>query len=602
MLTSAEQPELDREGGRSRFTARHALWALIGVSTILRLVWAGSVGAAFDEPYYIQYIQHPSFGYFDHPPMVALVGAIGLALTGDAFSVFGLRLGFILLFGGSTWLLARLTGRFFGERTAFLAALALNATGYFGMAVSTIAQPDGPLLFFWLLTLDRLAVAIDEPDRLVPWLGVGLAWGGAMLSKYHAVLLPVGALLHIVFWPEARRCLRRPGPYVAAAIGSIMFAPVIAWNATHGWASFLFQAGRASASRQLRLDQLGAALGTEALFLFPWLWIVMALLLVKLIRRGPRSWEKSESFLIWQAVPALVLFHAIAAQTRIMPYWPLFGFIALLPLLGRAWAEGLNTRPAVYRKWIPAVALFPVLLAVLLTAQARFGLLEDRQGRLLGLIAPKHDPSADLVCWEQVASELERRGLLSEPGTFLFTDSWERSAGLALATRGKIPVACYHVEARSYSFWSRPEDWVGRDGIFVESVRVPGVVSNYRPFFARYESIGSVRVVRRGVFLREVYLYRGTNQAGPFPFDGRFRDLAERRKIPRGSGAGLAVPTLAAGMTHSIDRRPTRAEPVARNDSIPSFSQRHLVHGSICDDAAMKPFFMPGMKHRHDAR
>jgi 4-amino-4-deoxy-L-arabinose transferase-like glycosyltransferase len=111
------------------------------------------------------------------------------------------------------------------------------------MAVATIAQPDGPLLFFWLLTLDRLSVALEDPDRLAPWLGVGLAWGGAMLSKYHAVLLPAGVLLHMVLWPQARRCLRAPGPYLAAAIGLMLFAPVILWNATHGWASFLFQGG-----------------------------------------------------------------------------------------------------------------------------------------------------------------------------------------------------------------------------------------------------------------------------------------------------------------------------------------------------------------------
>ena len=65
-----------------------------------------------------------------------------------------------------------------------------------------------------------------------------------MLSKYHAVLLPVGALLHIVCWPQARQALRKPGPYIASAIGLILFAPVIAWNASHGWASFAFQGGR----------------------------------------------------------------------------------------------------------------------------------------------------------------------------------------------------------------------------------------------------------------------------------------------------------------------------------------------------------------------
>ena len=540
MLTPAERPVLDRECEESGVKIRHALWALIAISTILRLVWAASLGAAYDEPYYFQYIQHPALGYFDHPPMVALVGAFGLTLTGDAFSVFGLRVGFIILFAGSTWLIARLTARFYGQKAGVLAALTLSASGYFGMAVGTIAQPDGPLLFFWLLTLDRLAVALDDPDRLLPWLGVGAAWGGAMLSKYHAVLLPVGALLHIIFWPQARRCLRKPGPYLAAAIGLMMFAPVIAWNATHDWASFLFQGGRASISHQLRLDELGATLGIEALYLFPWFWIALVVLLIKLIRRGPRAWDKHESFLMWQAAPALLLFHVIAAQRWIMPYWPLFGFIALMPLLGQAWAEGLKTRRRQLRRWIVAVAVFPILLAALVSAQARFGLFEDRQGRLLGLIAPKHDMTPDTIYWDEVASELDRRGLLSEPRTFLFTDSWDRSAGLALATRGKARVACYNIEPRSYGFWSRPEDWVGRDGIFVESVRAPGAISNYKWFFARYESIGSVRIVRRGVFIREVYLYRGTNQTWPFPFDGRFRNLARRPKPERSSPTRLA--------------------------------------------------------------
>ena len=134
----------------------------------------------------------------------------------------------------------------------------------------------------------------------------------------------------------------------------------------------------------------------------------------------------------------------------------------------------------------------------------------------------------ELVERADVASELERRGLLSEPRTFLFTDSWDRSAGLALATRGKVPVACYHLEPRGYLFWSRPEDWVGRDGIFIESVRAPGALSRYHRFFTRYEPIGSVPIVRRGVFLREVYLYRGTDQICPFPFDGRFQKRAQR--------------------------------------------------------------------------
>ena len=105
-----------------------------------------------------------------------------------------MRFGFIARFGCSTWLLAKLTSRYYGKWAGFLAALALNLTGYYGLAAATFALPDGPLLFFWLLTIDRLTVALDDPDRqsLKPWVWVGLAWGGALLSKYHAVLIPLG--------------------------------------------------------------------------------------------------------------------------------------------------------------------------------------------------------------------------------------------------------------------------------------------------------------------------------------------------------------------------------------------------------------------------
>jgi 4-amino-4-deoxy-L-arabinose transferase-like glycosyltransferase len=142
------------------------------------------------------------------------------------------------------------------------------------------ALPDGPLLFFWLLTLDRLARALESPRGHWPWVVVGLAWGCALLSKYHAVFLPVGALLYLAIEPSARSWLRRPGPYLAVAIGLAVFSPVIGWNAAHGWASFAFQGGRALGPLQLRPGKLAMALLGQAAYLFPWMWGALAAVLV----------------------------------------------------------------------------------------------------------------------------------------------------------------------------------------------------------------------------------------------------------------------------------------------------------------------------------
>ena len=151
--------------------------------------------------------------------MMAWVEMAGLALSGNRASAWALRIGFIVLFAGSTWLLARLTSRYYGEWAGFLAAFALNVTGYYGLAASMFALPDGPLLFFWLLTIDRLSVALEEPDRggSGPGSGSGLAWGGAMLSKYHAVFIPMGRCLYAPApSPDAGAWLVQAGPLLGA--------------------------------------------------------------------------------------------------------------------------------------------------------------------------------------------------------------------------------------------------------------------------------------------------------------------------------------------------------------------------------------------------
>ena len=149
-------------------TARRALWMVIGTSLVLRLAMAASLGAYTNEAYYYLYSNNLDWGYFDHPPMVGVMAALGLRLAGGISPIFGLRVVFVFLFAGSSWILARLTGRLFGAWAGVMAVLGLNATIFYGIKVGTLAEPDGPLLFFWLLTLDRLWVALDDPRRTRP--------------------------------------------------------------------------------------------------------------------------------------------------------------------------------------------------------------------------------------------------------------------------------------------------------------------------------------------------------------------------------------------------------------------------------------------------
>jgi len=61
----------------------------------LRLVAAAFTPITFDEAYYWMWSKHLAGGYYDHPPMVALLIRLGTLIAGD--TELGVRLVSILL-------------------------------------------------------------------------------------------------------------------------------------------------------------------------------------------------------------------------------------------------------------------------------------------------------------------------------------------------------------------------------------------------------------------------------------------------------------------------------------------------------------------------
>ena len=97
--------------------------------------------------------------------------------------------------------------------------LALPLVGFNSMFITT----DAPLLCFWCAALWALSHAL-QTDRLSYWLLVGVFSGFGLMSKYSmAILLPAAALL-LLWVPEYRCFVRRPGPYGSDCRGSVIFA------------------------------------------------------------------------------------------------------------------------------------------------------------------------------------------------------------------------------------------------------------------------------------------------------------------------------------------------------------------------------------------
>lgn len=503
-----------------------ALAILIAVTTILRLIWAAGMGLCNDEAYHYLFTVHPDWSYFDHPPMTMCIEWLGLSICGGWVHPLSLRLGFVLLMAGSSWVLARLTTRWYGAWAGFFAALLLNLTIYYG-AAGAFALPDAPLLFFGLLTIWALAAAlIDRPGRTLPWVWVGLAFAGALLSKYHAIFFPLAVFAFILFTPAARPVLLRPGPYLALAIGSLGFAPVLIWNAENGWLSFLFQGSRAVGT-EFRISGLLSTLFGPALYLLPGTWLLLwSILWTGAIRF--RKLANIDRLLVCLAATPIAFFLSVSPVRPMLPHWSLIGFVALLPIAGVRLADWSAAYPVRVRQVVAGVAAFLLVLAGLTLAHAQFGVIP----------VPGKDPMAEASGWDSLAAELDARGFLEEPHTFLLTDRWYDSGQLAFAVRGKLPVLCYNYgDAHGFAQWSDPADWVGWNAILITPRDCAKEMRVLRLFFARIELIDEMQMTRGGTPFRAVRVWRCTNQTRPFPF--RYGDKCPELERERASAGDI---------------------------------------------------------------
>jgi hypothetical protein len=155
------------------------------------------------------------------------------------------------------------------------------------------------------------------------------------------------------------------------------------------------------------------------------------------------------------------------------------------------------------------MAVVPLLGVAAFVAQSRTGFAP---------IGPLLDPTVDLVGWDEVAKELDRRGLLDRPGTFFFTSKWFLSGHLAFATGNRVPVACYNWRAgHNFDYWEKSADWVGHDGYLMvvnDSANEPDV---FRRFFESIEKIDDFSLTRGGRTIRRIRLFRCVRQLVPIP-------------------------------------------------------------------------------------
>lgn len=352
----------------------------------LRLVCATFTPLTFDEAYYWTWSKHLAGGYYDHPPLVAVVIRLGTMIAGD--TELGVRLASILLVLPMSFAVYRATMLLFGStRAASSAAVFLNVT-LMVAAGTVIVTPDAPLMAassFVLLCLAELLVS----GRWAWWLAVGAAVGAALLSKYTALFFGPVILIWLLAVPELRRWLRTPWPYLGGLVALAIFSPVVIWNAEHHWVSFAKQFGRARVD-QFTLRYIVELIPTQIAFATPPVFALAAMGLFALSRRGEGT--RAARVLINATVWTLTIYfvwHSLHGRVEANWFGPIYPALAIAAAVAsdvaRWQPRGRNFADACRRWALPVGVGMFVALVVQVNTGILSGFRRDASVRSVGV-------------------------------------------------------------------------------------------------------------------------------------------------------------------------------------------------------------------------
>lgn len=425
---------------------------IVSAAAALRLIFAAIIPLFPDETYYWDWSRHLAAGYFDHPGGIAWLikfGGVVLSPFGASASALGVRLGAII----AGWVAALATiaiARELADDHAALRAAIIITVMPLAAAGLILATPDSPLLAATavglLCVVRALKSSIGSSASLRWWTLTGLALGLAFCSKYTSIFLPVGVVIAILLSGELRARLREPGPYVACAIATLIFVPVLMWNAHHEWISFLFQIKHGlskpegSALRAAWRHE-GDFFGGQAGLASPILFIMLGIATWRGLKRRDARFA-----LAMVALISFGFFFYSALRQRVEPNWPAPAYIPAIVLLSVAEFGSAGQR------WLKAGNWFAGVLSAVIYAQG--------VAPVLPIPAPK-DPIGRAFGWDAVArsadSAQRQLAAVSPTKTWLGGDRYQEASELAFQIASHPEAFATNLSGRpnQYDLWPR---------------------------------------------------------------------------------------------------------------------------------------------------
>lgn len=517
---------------RAPLSPDRIVFLVILASTIARLFFAASFDYGVDEAYAVAVSRAFQWSFFDHPPVTFWTAGLIDWLAGGHAPHWLTRLPFVLTFTGTLTLIYLIGKRLFSASAGLWAVIFLSVAPFFFASAGSWIVPDGPVDFF--LASSALVLTRILYDELAPedvtrnWITLGILFGLACLSKYHAFLFAFGAVIFLIATPH-RRLLTRPAPWIAGLIALLIFSPVIYWNATHGWISIAFQSGRSNAGHGFYPIHLLQMIGGEAAYLLPWTLILATIALIRAMLphaswlSGERPREKA-CLLASLGLPAILLFTFLPlVGSRGLPHWPMPGWLFVFPILG-AWMADLIDRG---HRWpmhlARASAALIAVLVIALTAIMNSTLVDTMLAKSTdafgprGALAPLINEGAD---WKGLDTALAAKGLAPTDGRFVVALKWHEAARIGAALSPNIPLTVFDTDARGFAFLVDQSTLTGKDAVVITRAEDAGALARLNVFFDKVDAPQPITLMVAGgvPFHLVATLAHGLKMPYPLPY------------------------------------------------------------------------------------
>lgn len=192
---------------------------------ILHFIQAYNTELFDDEAYYWVYSKFPAWGYFDHPPVIAIIIKAGYSLFHNEL---GVRFFTIILSTASLLIIESLI-----EKKDALLFYAICGSLGLAQVGGMIAVPDAPLMFFIALFFFMYRRFINNMT-LGNTVMIGFVIALMFYTKYHAALIVLFTCL------SNPAILKRWQTYTACFIALLFFMPHLYWQYLNGYPSLQF--------------------------------------------------------------------------------------------------------------------------------------------------------------------------------------------------------------------------------------------------------------------------------------------------------------------------------------------------------------------------